>query len=362
MENQFEISSLIESILDQVDDLIFILDPYLKIIFVNKNIEYLGYLKSETLDRFITDLLVEDENWERYLKEIEKEKELKGSLKFAHKNKACLKFDVFIKRLQDDSSRFEGFLIFAKKISKWEDLENHLLRVDRLVELGQIAAGIIHELKNPLAVIDQAVGWGKTLIKDKENLTHEDVEEVKHIFEEISKQTERCKSITNQILNFVREQAPEEKRVDIVKLIEDTLKYIEPETKYLPVKIEKEFPEEPVVILSDYNLLQQILVNLLINAVDAIKEKKGENHKLSIKVKISPTTIQIYISDTGPGISPDIQDKIFDLFFTTKPIGKGTGLGLAITKNIIEKLGGEISFETEKNKGTTFIITLPRNE
>ncbi len=363
MNNQFKIDSLTEHILDQIDDIVFILDSYLKIIFVNKNINSsLGYLKTEVLEKSITNILLEDENWKEYTKRIREEKELKGALKFIHKNKTCLRFDVSIKKLQDDSSDFKGLLIFAKEISKWGELEDHLLRVDRLVELGQIAAGIIHELKNPLAIIDQAVGWGKTLVIDKEDLTGEDIKEIKHIFEEISKQTERCKNITHQILNFVREQTPEEKRVDLIKLIEDALKYIEPEIKYLPVKIEKDFPKEPVIILSDYNLLQQTLVNLLINAVDAIKEKKDKNHKLSLKVKVYPTTIQIYISDTGPGIPNEIQDKIFDLFFTTKPMGKGTGLGLAITKSIIEKLGGEISFETEKDKGTTFIITLPKNE
>ncbi len=355
------------SIKDQVikysDDVIIAIDNNFKILFVNKKAELaLGYSKEELLNSSISNLVVEQEKWQQYISDLEKKEETMCSLRFIHKNKTCLRYDVLLVRWTDKDNNLLGFVLFGKDISRWINFEENLLRIDRLVELGQIAAGIIHELKNPLTIIDQAVGWGKTFINDKHEFSSEDRDEIRHIFEEISKQTERCKNITHHILTFVREKGPEEKRFNLIELIENSIKYIAPEIKYLPVKIEKKFPEEPVFIFSDYNLLQQVLVNLLINAVDAIKEKNIDNHVLELKIEVLPTNIQIYISDTGPGIPVEIRDKIFDLFFTTKPSGKGTGLGLAITRNIIERLGGEIVFESEEGKGTTFIISLPKNE
>ncbi len=355
---------LAEHIIDYIDDLIFVIDEECKIVWTNKKAaSVFGYSKEDFLNKRITELIVERDKWNGHIKELREKKEISTSLRFVYKNRDCVRYDVLISKLYDNKSGFFGYLVFLKDISKWVNFEENLLRIDRLVELGQIAAGIIHELKNPLTIIDQAAGWGMSLIQDRGEFSVEDKEEIEHILKEILKQTKRCKNIAHQVLDFVREKSPEKKEFDLVRLIEDTLKYIEPETKYLPLKIEKDFPKEPVFILSDYNLLQQVLVNLLINAIDAMKEKKSEEHRLGLKIKVLPVVVQIYISDSGSGIPAEIQDKIFELFFTTKPSGKGTGLGLAITKNIINRLGGEISFETEEGKGTTFIITLPlKNE
>jgi len=234
-----------------------------------------------------------------------------------------------------------------------------LIRLNRLAEVGQLAAGIVHELKNPLTVINQAAGWGKTLVGDNKGVLGEDGDELEKVFEEIENQTLRCRDITNELLAFVRDSAPEKGNFSVVNLIEDTLKLLRSELKSPEIVVEKRYEHREEPIRSDFRLLQQVLINLLSNAIDAIRGTRAQEGRLIIKTENLGNRIRIAVEDNGGGIPPEVANKIFDMFYTTKPMGKGTGLGLPLCKEIMNKLGGEIGFSTQPGKGSEFYIIFP---
>jgi two-component system, NtrC family, sensor kinase len=194
---------------------------------------------------------------------------------------------------------------------------------------------------------------------DAKGLAPEDREEVETAVRDIREQTKRCRGITHQLLSFVRDSGPSRTSVDIHKLLRDTISFLNPELKFKDIDVVFHLMEEPVVMNTDKQMVEQVLVNLISNAVYAIKEKGGRRGRIEIETVKDGTMLEIRISDNGTGISEEDQKRMFDLFFTTKPPGKGTGLGLSICQNIIGKLGGTLSFQTERGEGTTFFIRLP---
>ena len=260
----------------------------------------------------------------------------------------------------DDSGHEQGFLAVISDQSNWQKFQEDLVRIDRLAEMGRMAAAIVHDLKNPLSIINQAAGWGKVVVEDAKGLRAEDREELSNTLQEIEGQTSRCRSITNQVLDFVRESGPEQKEFSLQSLIQDTLRYLDPELKYPQVQVSTQLPDEAVNVQSDYKLLQQVVVNILSNAIHALRENTQRSRHLDIILDEEKSGGHIRITDSGPGIPESVQQHVFDLFYTTKPEGKGTGLGLPICRRIMKRLGGSLWFESQPDMGTTFHISLPR--
>jgi len=160
-------------------------------------------------------------------------------------------------------------------------------------------------------------------------------------------------------LGFVRGSTPEKTEFDVHQLLRDTVSFLKPELKYSPIEMVFTFSEEPLMMKSDSKMIEQVFVNLLTNAIHAVREKGSDEGRIEIGTKKTDLNVEISIEDNGAGISEENQVKIFDLFFSTKPPGKGTGLGLSICQNIIKKLGGSISFTTSPGVGTTFTVRIP---
>jgi len=179
----------------------------------------------------------------------------------------------------------------------------------------------------------------------------------------IGEQTKRCRNITGQLLSFVRESKLSTTSLDAHELLKETVNLLTPELKFTDVEIVYNFVQGPVFIDSDKQLLEQVFVNFISNAVYAVKEKGDKRGRITLETYLDDTgespMVEIKISDTGVGISRVDQKKIYEYFFTTKPPGKGTGLGLPISRDIIKNLGGSLSFESEPGEGTTFNIRLP---
>jgi two-component system NtrC family sensor kinase len=247
----------------------------------------------------------------------------------------------------------------CRDITQWKQLQEDLIRVDRLAEIGRTASGIAHEINNPIAVIGEVSGWIGAVAADAEGLNPEDRDEIETAVRHIREQTRRCRSITHQLLTFVRDSAPSRTSVDIHQLLEETVSFLNPELKFKDVKVELNLMEGPLLLNSDKQMIEQVLVNLISNAVYAVKEKGKREGRIEIETVRDGSMMEIRISDSGTGISAENQKRMYDLFFTTKPPGKGTGLGLPICQNIIKKLGGNLSFETEAGEGTTFFVRLP---
>ena len=191
----------------------------------------------------------------------------------------------------------------------------------------------------------------------------EDREEIKTSVRHIGEQTKRCRHITGQLLSFVRESKLSTTSLDAHELLRGTVNLLTPELKFTDVEIVYNFMEGPVFVNSDKQLLEQVFVNFISNAVYAVKEKGDKRGRITLETYLDDTggvpMVEIKISDTGVGISRKNQKSIYEYFYTTKPPGKGTGLGLPISRDIIKNLGGSISLESEPGEGTTFTVRLP---
>lgn len=250
--------------------------------------------------------------------------------------------------------------VLVRKIEKADEqkraLDEQLIESAKLASIGELSAGIAHEINNPLAIIGQEAGWMQDLLKRDDLKGIKEMDDFKDSLREIAQQAGRCKEITHKLLSFARKTESVIKNVNINELIEDVIGIVEREAAVNNIEIVRQYHEPLPLIYSDPSMLRQVFLNLINNATDAIK-RGGE-----IKIETGTgedDSISIKVSDTGVGMPKEILTKIFDPFFTTKPQRKGTGLGLSICHGIIEKLGGDITVASQVGKGTTFTINLP---
>jgi len=235
-------------------------------------------------------------------------------------------------------------------------LDQQLIQSQKLAAIGELSAGIAHEINNPLAIMGQETEWIKHLLKDNNIEGPGATEELRDSLQEIVRQVDRCKDITHKLLDFARKKDPLMQGADVNKLIEDMARLVDKEATQKNIKIVRDYRKDLPRVQTDPPLLRQVILNLLNNAAYAI----GKDGVITIVTRQSSnTSIELVFSDTGCGIPKEQLDKIFDPFFTTKPPGKGTGLGLSISHSIIVKLGGRITVASEPGKGATFTIHLP---
>ncbi len=230
-----------------------------------------------------------------------------------------------------------------------EDAHLQLVQSEKIASVGRMAAGVAHEINNPLA---GALIYAELL---KERLSddpqcHSDIQEVIH-------QTLRCKKIVAELLEFSRQSIGQTSSFSLEYLVGQCLNLLVNQALFQNIQVFTEIEPDMPEMVGDIGQLQQVFTNLFINAAHAM-EGKGFL-KVTADYQPDHSRFVIKVSDTGPGIPVDLRDKIFDIFFTTKPVGKGTGLGLSITQNIVQLHGGTITFECPPGGGTTFLIELP---
>jgi two-component system NtrC family sensor kinase len=234
-------------------------------------------------------------------------------------------------------------------------LNEQLLQSSKLAAIGEIAAGIAHEINNPLAIIGEEAGWMKDLLKKEGPKDSPNVREFEDCITQIKHQAKRCRRITHNLLSFARKLEPKVESVTLNSLIEDVVNLVEREAMINDITITRKFDQELPAIRTDASQLRQVFLNIINNAVDAI----GRRGEITVKTHLAEDYVCAEITDTGHGIAKEDLDRIFLPFFTTKPPGKGTGLGLAICYGVIEKLGGRLTVESAEGKGTTFTVCLP---
>jgi two-component system NtrC family sensor kinase len=238
---------------------------------------------------------------------------------------------------------------------KMNELNTQLIQQDKLAALGKMAAGIAHEINNPLAVIGEKAGWIEDLLAEEEFHNSENYKEFAASIAKIEEHVERARKITHSMLGFARRMEPRLDDVEVNRVLDQTIEILANHARINDIEIRKDFAEQLPVIASDQSQLQQVFMNLINNAIDAI----SSDGTIDITTRLEKAYIDIIIHDNGPGIPKAIQKKIFDPFFTTKHTGKGTGLGLSISYSIIEKMGGRITLESSEGQGTTFVVSLP---
>ncbi|HUU81440.1 MAG TPA: ATP-binding protein [Acidobacteriota bacterium] len=230
-----------------------------------------------------------------------------------------------------------------------EEARLQLVQSEKIALVGKMAAGVAHELNNPLSGVLLYAELLKEELKD--NSQH-----LADIQEAIN-QTLRCKKIVAELLEFSRQSVGKVSTFNLGETVKKTLNLLINKALFYDIKVNLDIAPDLPDMVGDTDQLQQVFANLFLNAADAM-EGKG---KLDIKARYSPekNEFRIEVSDSGPGIPEPLRDKIFDIFFTTKPVGKGTGIGLSFSQNIIKLHGGNITVECPPEGGTTFIIMLP---
>ncbi len=237
-------------------------------------------------------------------------------------------------------------------------LDAGLVQSSKMAALGKLAAGIAHEVNNPLAVIKEKVGWIRDLLSEEEISSSENYKEFDDAVRKIDYHVDRAKKVTHRLLGFARRMEPIREQVDLNRLVSETIDFLKNEAHYRNIEIHTDLDAELPTTVSDSSQIQQVVLNILNNAIDAV-EKSG-TITLSTGFNEDEKELAITISDNGPGIPSELVGRIFDPFFTTKQYGMGTGLGLSISYSIVEKLGGRITVSSEPGQTTTFTIYLPQ--
>jgi two-component system NtrC family sensor kinase len=228
-------------------------------------------------------------------------------------------------------------------------MQVRMAQSERLASLGMLAAGVAHEVNNPLGGILALT-----------SLTLEDMprnDPNRECLEEVIRQTERCRDIVLRLLEFSRQSKANRELVDLNDILERTLALIGKQSMFFNVTVVKQYDPELPSVLADRSQFQQVFMNLLMNAAQAMNERGT----LTVTTRRDPAVenVEIAISDTGCGIPPDQIGRVFDPFFTTKASGQGTGLGLSITYGIVTTHGGTIAVQSRQGAGTTFTVRVP---
>ncbi|MBF0497468.1 MAG: GHKL domain-containing protein [Deltaproteobacteria bacterium] len=237
-----------------------------------------------------------------------------------------------------------------------EMMNEQVIETGKLASLGELAAGIAHEINNPVAIMVEEAGWIQDMLEADEFKQSEDYAEMQRAVNQIRTQGGRCKEINHKLLSFARRTDPAVKEVQLNSMVNEMADFSEQRAKYSNVVFRLDLAPDLPPIAASPSEIQQVLLNFVNNAIDAMNEKGGV---LTMTTRRENDFIVLNVSDTGQGIPQANLQRIFDPFFTTKPVGKGTGLGLSICYGIIEKMGGRISVNSAVGVGTTFHIHLP---
>jgi signal transduction histidine kinase len=224
-----------------------------------------------------------------------------------------------------------------------------LVQSEKMAAFGQLGAGIAHEVKNPLTGILACAQLAAEEVP-AESAVHEDLKL-------IEKEAKRCKGIIENLMKFARQEKAEMGPTDVNAAIEDALAIVRHQMELNEVKVELDLSREVPQIAGNANQLQQVFLNFMINAQQAMEGAPGRIRVSSRRREDG--TVELAFADSGPGIPLEIQSKLFEPFFSTKPVGKGTGLGLSVSYGIIQEHGGQIRIDSEPGKGATFVVTLP---
>jgi two-component system, NtrC family, sensor kinase len=244
----------------------------------------------------------------------------------------------------------------AKADREKELMNQQVIETGKLASIGELAAGIAHEINNPVAIMVEEAGWIQDLLEEDEFQKSENLKEFNRALLQINAQGKRCKEITHKLLSFARKTDSTVQELQINELIEEVINLSSQRAKYSNVSVNTNLDQNLPLIPMSSTEFQQVLLNLINNAMDAMEKTGGT---LEIKTLQQNDSIIINLADTGPGIPEVNLSRIFDPFFTTKPVGKGTGLGLSICYGIINKMGGQIDVNSVINQGTTFNIRIP---
>jgi len=358
-----------QGLVENAADLIYTVDDHGRILSINRfaarlfsralsgSANQTGGREEEFIDRTIGDIFAQKSaefhmDWLREVKETGRVRSMRHQVAIGEQE---FWFSTSIVGIQDEQGQIFAYEIISRDITGRKSIEDRLINMEKLASIGTLAAGVAHEINNPMTVI---LGFTEHLLGQTEELP--DIHETLQVIEE---EGLRCKKIVENLLTFSRTPERTETRTDINPLLEKTLAVVKNTLLTRKIRLESHFSPGLPMAGGDPQELQQVFINLINNARDAMKG----GGVLTVTTKPAPdgNRVAIEFSDTGNGIPLEAQTKIFDPFFTTKKTGEGTGLGLSMSYGIISKFGGNIIFTTfpaaeyPEKHGTTFTVYLP---
>lgn len=351
---------LYENLLASIEDGVIVLDPENTVLTFNQGAEgLLGISEGYALGKPLSSILKDKEIAELAQKAYETGKSFSDNdLGLRRKDGRSLSVSVTVSPLLDDEGVVHGTVIVIRDMSRIKALEDDLRRSDRLGTLGTLAAGLAHEIKNPLGGIKGAA-----------QLLHEEIEKEPRLTEYTSiiiKEAERVNRLIGELLDFTRPRSLSLNPMNIHKTLDDNLLLMSEVINSKGIKVYKEFDPSLPMIKGDMERLSQVFLNLIKNAVEAI-DRDG---RLMVSTRIvtdyqmveneeKKGVIVVEVTDSGKGMEEETLDRLFTPFFSTKE--KGTGLGLAISHRIIQEHKGKIKVKSKAGEGTTVSVTLPVN-
>ena len=249
---------------------------------------------------------------------------------------------LFISRLREADGKIDA-------------MNAQLMHSDKLAALGKMGASVAHEINNPLVVVMQKIGWMEDLLEEEDPQKIQNLEEYKTTISKIDHHLARIRKVVHNMLGYARRMEPRLEEVDINETLDQTIDLLENYAVINNINIQTDLSSSLPIISNDQAQLQQVFLNLISNAIDAI----SKDGLIEIESRSTDSHIIVIITDDGPGISKDQQSKVFEPFFTTKDTEKGTGLGLWISFDIMEKMGGTIMFESKEGEGSAFTVKIP---
>ena len=324
-----------------------------------------GYEKDELIGKSFMDLSAYQ--YPEGVLSFKEDKPSTGSseyLKVRHYKKDGTPFYVNVYAIQ---SKGRGYGIVAVTVDITESLvkESQLIQASKMSTLGEMASGVAHELNQPLSALQIGTDFIFNMVKQGQEIPQS---ELIVVSEQMREQIDRAVRIINHLREFGRKAEIKRKEVYINKPIEEVFILLSQQLKLRRIKVVLDLNDDLPPIMGDMNRLEQVFINLVINARNAMEEKKEQfveretENILTIKSFQEDGQVVVTVTDTGTGIPDNMKDKIFEPFFTTRQVGKGTGLGLSISYGIVKDYGGTIEVESEVGKGTTFKLTFPSCE
>ncbi len=356
-----------QGVIENANALIFILDHEGRVVLVNRALEdllgkrassFTGLHFRELFNKYFLFELEEhgiisdeDEKFQQIVRDVVKGKDMENVRATIYSEMGTESRAVFnTSSIMDREGMFQGFIAIGQHLSRYQEMDKHLLQAEKMATIGQMAAGIAHDLNNPITGITNTA----SMLYNREELCSRS----KRQLEELMESAKQIEGLAHNLMSYARPSQAEMQPVDVRQLILDSLSFSHYELSRGRVAVETDIDDALNYVEGIKNQLQQVIINLLTNASHACAESGGGKVRMKAG-NLDNGYVYLVVSDNGPGIPEEETERLFDPFYTTKPEGKGTGLGLTIVQEIIKRHKGSIKVESLPGEGTTFTVYMP---
>jgi len=337
----------LENLLENANDVIYTLDHDQRFTYVNSKVEIWGYRKEDLIGRPYLSLLSRRHRGKRLRSTLDIGAKQAYEVEIVTKAGEPRSVLVSVSPLRDNEGKIAGVLGIARDITDKKRLERQVLNAEKLASVGKLAAGVAHEINNPLGgILNCLYNLRKGTLSPARELEY---------LESMEDGLRRVQKIVRQLLDFSQQYDPELSPTEVNAVIERVLTLTNYAFDGTGVGLRRELARDLPPLMADRHMIEQVLTNLILNAVQAIR---GDG-VVTVRSGTDGPWCMIEVEDTGCGIPPNVLPKIFDPFFTTKGQGEGTGLGLSVSLGIVERHGGQIAVKSQVGEGTTFTVRLP---